>query len=59
MDLLLPTSNDRESTCPTVQEIANSWNQHPEVDYFQNNRKSGIETFQDQAIEELLDSQPI
>jgi hypothetical protein len=59
IDLLLATSNDREATCPTVQEIATSRNQHPEVDYFQKNRKSGIETFQDQAIEELLDSRPI
>ena len=54
MDLLLATSNDREPTCPTVREIANAWNQHPEVDYFQNNGKNGIETFQDQPIRELL-----
>lgn len=54
IDLLLATSNDREATCPTVQEIANAWNQHAEVDYFSNNRKKGIETFQDRAIQELL-----
>jgi hypothetical protein len=53
-DLLLATSNDREPTCPTVREIADAWNQHPEVDYFSNNRKYGIETFQDQAIQGLL-----
>ena len=54
IDLLLATSNDREPTCPTVHEIANARNEHPEVDYFQNNGKNGIETFQDQAIRELL-----
>jgi hypothetical protein len=54
LDLLLATSNDREPTCPTAQEIAGAWNQHPGVDYFPNNRKYGIETFQDRAIQEFL-----
>jgi hypothetical protein len=54
MDLLLATSNDRDATYPTVREIAEAWNQHPEVDYFRSNRKHEIETFQDQAIRELL-----
>jgi hypothetical protein len=54
MDLLLATSNDREATCPTVQEIADAWNQHPEVDYFRRNRNHEIETFQDQEICKLL-----
>jgi len=54
MDLLLATSNDRDLTYPTVQEIAEAWNQHPKVDYFRSNRKHEIETFQDQAIREFL-----
>ncbi|MGD0164899.1 MAG: P-loop NTPase fold protein [Candidatus Sulfotelmatobacter sp.] len=54
MDLLLATSNDRDATYPTVREIAEAWNQHPEVDYFRSNRKHEIETFQDRAIRELL-----
>lgn len=54
MDLLLATSNDRDSTYPTVREIAEAWNQRPEVDYFRSNRKHEIETFQDQAIRALL-----
>lgn len=54
MDLLLATSNDRDPTYATVQVISNAWNQHPKVDYFRSNRKHGIETFQDQGIEELL-----
>ena len=54
MDLLLSTSNDRDVTYPTVREIAEGWNQHPEVDYFRRNRSHEIETFQDQAIRELL-----
>jgi hypothetical protein len=54
MDLLLATSNDRDLTCPTVQNIADAWNQHPEVDYFRNNRKHRIETFQDPGIDKLL-----
>jgi hypothetical protein len=53
-DLLLATSNDREATSPTVQEIADAWNQNPRVDYFSNNRKHRIETFQDEEIEKLL-----
>lgn len=55
IDLLLATSNDRELTHPTVQEIADAWNCHPtEVEYFHNNRKHEIQTFQDQEIEKLL-----
>ena len=54
IDLLLATSNDREPKCPTVREIANAWNQRPEVDYFRKNRENGIETFQDSEVEKLL-----
>jgi hypothetical protein len=54
IDLLLATSNDRELTYPTVQEIAKAWKQHPQVDYFRSNRTHQIETFQDREIEELL-----
>jgi hypothetical protein len=53
-DLLLATSNDREVTYPTVQEIADAWKDHPEVDYFRSNRKHEIETFQDHEIERRL-----
>jgi len=58
LDLLLATSNDRDPTCPTVHEVADAWNREPDNDrraeYFRQNRKNGIYTFQDHAIEELL-----
>lgn len=58
LDLLLATSNDPEPTYPTVQEIANAWNREPDserrAEYFRQNRKNGIHTFQDHAIEERL-----
>jgi hypothetical protein len=58
LDLLLATSNDREPKCPTVQEIADAWNRQPDnearAEYFRQNRKNGIYTFQHHAIEELL-----
>jgi hypothetical protein len=58
LDLLLATSNDREPTCPTVQEIADAWNREPDnerrAEYFRKNRENGIYTFQDNAIEKRL-----
>jgi len=39
-----------------VQEIADAWNRNKRrAEYFSQNRKKGIYTFQDHAIEELLD----
>ena len=54
-DLLLATSNDPDPTYPTVQEIADAWNRDPDsAEYFHENRKNGIYTFQDEAIKEGL-----
>ena len=42
---------------PSAQQIANAWNTHEDrehVDYFLNNKKHGIKTFQDVEIEECL-----
>lgn len=53
LDLLLATSNSPTVPCPEVEAIANGWRQgHDE--YFRQNRKNGIQTFQDDAIAELL-----
>lgn len=57
LDLLLATSNDPESTYPSVEAVAGAWNQQKGAarhEYFSRNRASGICTFQDQEIERLL-----
>jgi hypothetical protein len=57
LDLLLATSNDPETTYPSVEAIAGGWNRQQREgrgEYFRRNRESGIWTFQDQEIEQLL-----
>jgi hypothetical protein len=57
LDLLLATSNDPETTYPSVEAVAGAWNQQKGAgrhEYFSRNRASGICTFQDQEIEKLL-----
>jgi hypothetical protein len=63
VDLLLVTANDPEITAtspfyPTAEAIAAAWN-HAEdyVGYFRKNRENGIQTFQDDEICALLESE--
>lgn len=57
LDLLLATSNDLETTFPSVETIAKLWN-GPEGEarreYFSRNTANGISTFQDQEIAKIL-----
>lgn len=58
LDLLLATANEPDlvgSQYASSQAIANAWIRVPgEARYFRENRKSGIETFQDESINALL-----
>jgi hypothetical protein len=60
-DLLLATATNPESgpgqkrpKYPSVEEIADAWNNKGHVYYFRCNRLTGIHTFDDEAIEKLL-----
>ena len=59
-DVLLATATDptiEGGDYPSVRQIADAWNTRDgreHVNYFYNNRKKGIETFQDGEIEERL-----
>jgi hypothetical protein len=56
-DLLLATATRPDSATgdyPTVEAIAEAWNRKGDAEYFRMNRKFGIRTFQDEAIDALL-----
>lgn len=53
LDLLLATSNSPTDPCPEAEAIADGWRRGND-EYFRQNRKNGIRTFQDDAIAELL-----
>ena len=68
LDLLLATANEpsfegEARSHPTVETIAFAWKRSSEEkpldkreSYFWENRKAGITTFQDEAIEQILDN---
>jgi hypothetical protein len=53
-DLLLATTNRPTDKYPTAQAIAEAWNANGYRDYFDNNQRAGITTFQDEDIRRYL-----
>jgi hypothetical protein len=53
LHLLLATSNSPTLPYPSVEAIATGWRSGND-EYFRQNRNNGIQTFQDEAIAELL-----